>query len=143
MYSVRKSVASSESIPGKISGAISMTVTSDPNVLNNPANSNPITPPPTMMSDFGTIFDSRASLLVQKAVVSTPLIGGITVSDPVQSSSFLASNSSSLQLILTLFSALCIDASPLTNVTLFAVIFARIPAFSLRTILFLRATIFS
>ena len=86
-------------MPGKISGAISITVTAVPNVLNNPANSNPITPPPTITSDSGTDLVSSASVLVQKEVDSKPLMGGITVEDPVHKITFFASNNSLLQAI--------------------------------------------
>lgn len=134
----------SVSIPGSISGAISITVTFVPNVENRPANSMPITPPPIIIRLSGTSFVSRASFDVQKFAVSTPLMGGMATTEPVQIRSLDASKSSLLQVILTmLFVLLTIEVSPEITVMLLWDILVRMPALSFLTILFFRLTILS
>ena len=138
-YSARSNEAISRSMPFSISSIISITVTFTPKSQKNEANSMPITPPPTITSDWGSALLSSASRCVQYATLSMPGIGGITVRLPVQSIRCSHSYVSSPQRTVFLST---IDASPFTNVTCAAFSFALMPSTNLRTTFALRAIIF-
>ncbi len=88
LYSDRSIVEVSLSIFPNISGSISITFTFTPMLLKNEANSIPITPPPIIANDFGKSLRSSASREVQYLTSDNPLIGGITVSEPVDTNTF-------------------------------------------------------
>ena len=88
LYSDRSIAEVSLSIFPNISGSISITFTFTPILLKNEANSIPITPPPIIANDFGKSLRSRASREVQYLTSDNPLIGGITVSEPVHTNTF-------------------------------------------------------
>ena len=80
----RALAARSSSMNGRISGAISMTVTWEPRVEYREANSTPMTPPPMMARRAGTSGRDRMPVESTSAGLSwVPGSGGMAGTEPV------------------------------------------------------------
>ena len=110
-----------ERVPRSL-GRISIILTSHPISEKKPANSQPITPPPTMMRSLGTSSISRASFEVNTFLPSTGKRGIFAGSEPVATITLEASTSPSFfsfRLISTILELKSLPLPSISSIPLF------------------------